>query len=658
MANRPSSQADGTIDKKQRYRTLEILAALVLLVVLALMLFDWNMLRGPIERRVTDVTGREFHIYGDLSVDLSMKPRITVGRMTLGNVPGAVEPQMASIGSMDFRLHLSELLQRNVVMSEVHLSEPRLLLEKNRSGKPNWVFKRGETEWPTILQLAVDKGTLTYRNPLTRTNMDFTVASGNPSQDARLAPLLIDGKGLYAGNQMQVDGKIESPLVLKDPARPYRIDMRAQAGATRATANGNLIAPLKMRGFDLKLGLTGPNMALLYPLIGVAVPDTPPYRLMGQLTHEAKIWHYKDFAGMVGDSDLSGDATIATGGVRTKLTADLVSKRLDFDDLGGFVGAPPQTSRGETASAEQRQEAAELRASPRVLPDDEFKLDKLRNMDADVKLQAQRVIAPKLPVEAMTAHLFVDDAVLRLDPLNFKVAGGEINSHIRLDARKDTIASSAKIQARGLNLPKLFPGVEITEDSAGRVGGSLDLSGKGNSVARMLATSNGDVELMMGTGKISNLLMEYAGLDIAESLKFLLTKDKTIPIRCAFGDFKVANGVMETRALAFDTTDTAILGEGTLDLRDERIDMRLRPRPKDHSLVALRAPLLLTGTFKDPNFRPDYKRVTLRGVAAAVLAGIAPPAALIATFERGPGEDVTCRPGPDFSKAMASTTVR
>jgi hypothetical protein len=484
--------------------------------------------------------------------------------------------------------------------------------------------------------------------------MDFTVESGEPSRDARLAPLLIDGKGLYVGNPMELDGKIESPLVLKDPARPYHIDMRARAGATRATANGNLIAPLKMRGFDLKFGLSGPNMALLYPLIGVAVPDTPPYRLMGQLTHEAKLWNYTDFTGMVGDSDLSGDATIATGGVRTKLTADLISKSLDFDDLGGFVGAPPQTSPGETASAEQRQEAAELRASPRVLPDDKFKLDKLRNMDADVKLRAQRIIAPKLPIEAMTAHLFVDDAVLRLEPLNFKVAGGEVNSRIRLDARKDTIASSAKIQARGLNLPKLFPGAKLTEDSAGRVGGSLDLTGHGNSVARMLATSNGDIALMMGSGKISNLLMEYSGLDIAESLKFLLTGDKTIPIRCAFGDFKVDDGVMETRALAFDTTDTAIIGEGTLDLRDERIDMRLKPRPKDHSLVALRAPLLLTGTFKDPNFRPDYKRVTLRGLAAAVLAGLAPPAALIATFETGPGEDVVCRPGPDFSRAVAT----
>jgi len=647
MTDAPSSPQPG----KDRLRLLEILTASVLLVALAVLLFDWNMLRGPIEKRVSQATGREFHIYGDLDVDLSMTPRIRVAQMRLGNIPGAIEPQMASVESLDFRLHLRELMDGDIVLSEVRLSQPRLLLEKNSKGEPNWIFKRSDREWPTIRQLSVDEGTLTFRNPRTRTDMDFVVRSGDPAADARHAPLLIDGSGRYKGNAVEVDGRIESPLVLEDPARPYRIDLRGRAGATRASAQGNLTGPLQMQGYDLKFGLSGPNMALLYPLIGVAVADTPPYRLLGQLTHQPKVWHYRDFTGKVGDSDLSGDATFETGGARPKLTADLVSRRLDFDDLGGFVGAPAQTSPGETASPEQKKQAAALRASTRVLPDDEFKLDKLRNMDADVKLRAQRIIAPSLPVEAMAVHLYIDDAVLRLDPLSFRVAGGDINSRIRLDARKNVIASSARIQAQGLQLPKLFPKEELTENSAGRIGGTLNLAGNGNSVARMLANADGDIALTMGTGRISNLLMEYAGLDIAESLKFLLGKDKTIPIRCAFGEFDVADGVMTSRALAFDTTDTVILGEGTIDMRDERLDLRLKPQPKDRSFFALRSPLLVTGTFKDPSFRPDVKRITLRGLAAAVLAGLTPPAALIAVYETGPGKDVVCRPAGALAAA-------
>jgi uncharacterized protein involved in outer membrane biogenesis len=146
----------------------------------------------------------------------------------------------------------------------------------------------------------------------------------------------------------------------------------------------------------------------------------------------------------------------------------------------------------------------------------------------------------------------------------------------------------------------------------------------------------------MGSGRISNLLLEYAGLDVQESLKFLIGGDKTVPVRCAFADFNVKQGLMTTQRMAFDTTDTVIKGEGTINLRDERIDMKLRPLPKDHSFLSLRTPLLITGSFNDPELRPEMKRLTLRGVAAAVLATIAPPAALIPLFETGPGKNVDC----------------
>ena len=83
----------------------------------------------------------------------------------------------------------------------------------------------------------------------------------------------------------------------------------------------------------------------------------------------------------------------------------------------------------------------------------------------------------------------------------------------------------AQISARRLDLSKLFPNVKLTKDAVGRVGGDISLTGSGNSIAAMLGTSDGDIALGMGSGSISNLLMELAGIDIAEVLKFLITKD-------------------------------------------------------------------------------------------------------------------------------------
>ncbi|MET0754918.1 MAG: AsmA-like C-terminal region-containing protein, partial [Pseudoxanthomonas sp.] len=212
----------------------------------------------------------------------------------------------------------------------------------------------------------------------------------------------------------------------------------------------------------------------------------------------------------------------------------------------------------------------------------------------------------------------------------------------RMDARESVIRTRAQVSARRLDLSKLFPDVQLTKDAVGLVGGDMAVAGTGNSIAAMLGSADGDIALGMGRGRISNLLMELAGLDIAEALKFLITKDKQVPIRCAFGDFAVKNGVMDARALAFDSEDTIIVGDGTISLKDETLDLELRPRPKDRSILALRSPLVVGGTFKDPSFRPDFKRLGLRGAVALALGTIAPPAALLATLELGPGKDSSC----------------
>jgi uncharacterized protein involved in outer membrane biogenesis len=272
-------------------------------------------------------------------------------------------------------------------------------------------------------------------------------------------------------------------------------------------------------------------------------------------------------------------------------------------------------------------------------------------MDADVRLEARQIDAGKLPVESLEAQVELDDGVLRVSPLQVGLADGDVSGSIRLDARRDPITTATDLEARGIDLPQLFPG--INPDSVGRIGGNVQLQGDGNSVAAMLTTADGDVGFVMGPGRISNLLLELAGLDIAEALRFLLDEDRTVPVRCAYTDLAVSDGVARTRALAFDTTDTVIVGEGTVSLRNEELDLELDPMPKDVSPVSLRGPLEIGGSFKDPSFQPKAGPLTARVAAAAVLFAIAPPAALLALIETGPGEDVDC--GRGMRQAIAHT---
>lgn len=613
----------------RRPRAAAGVAALLLTgIVILVLAWDWNWFKGLVEHQVEARTGRSFEIGGDLDVELGRTSRVILDDIRFGNAEWSAEPTMGSARRLRVAIELWPLLRGETRIPYVALQQPRLRLEKGPGGVGNWELG-GDGEGPQFRRLWVGDGQVQVLDPAGDTDYTLHLQSQAPDAPGSANPIALEGGGRWQGDVFKVEGTAQSPMGLRDRDEPYAIDVRASAGATRAHAQGILLDPLRLRGFDLQLELAGKDLAHLYPLLGLAMPSTPPYQVEGRLTREASTWRYQDFAGKVGDSDLAGTVSIDTAGERNLLRGDLRSKRLDLDDLGGFIGAGPG-------------DAHRKRAPGRILPDTPYQLDKLRAMDADVRLRAQRLVAPGLPLDDMDAHLLLEAGVVRLEPLDFGVAGGRIRSTIRMDAREDTIRTRAQASLRGLELPRLLPNAEMARGAAGKLSGDIALAGHGNSVARMLGNADGDVGLGMGRGRISALTMEWAGLDIAEALKFMITGDRQIPIRCAFGDFAVKDGNMTARALAFDTTDTIVIGEGTVSLRDETLDLTLRPRPKDRSLFAFRTPLRLTGTFTDPSFRPDMGRVGLRAAIALTLGSIAPPAALLATLELGPGEDANC----------------
>lgn len=307
-----------------------------------------------------------------------------------------------------------------------------------------------------------------------------------------------------------------------------------------------------------------------------------------------------------------------------------------MDDLAGFVGGAPAAGDGERTNPELAAKAAARAASPKLFPDEPLELDKLRAMDADVRYRAGHILTRRLPLDDMDAKLSLVAGQLTLAPLNFGVADGDIRSTIHLDARRPTIRTRADIQANGLTLGKLLPKVRLGRNALGEVGGDVRISTQGNSIAAMLAHADGDAVVGMGEGRISKLLMEKAAIDVAGILKIKLTGDKQIPVRCAFADFAVQDGIMTPRALAFDTSETVILGDGRIDLRQERLALVLKPKNRRFSPLSLRAPLHVEGSFKHPSIRPDYKRVGLRAAVAAVLgSATAPAAALVATADPG-----------------------
>ena len=606
----------------------------------------WSWLEKPIEHEVQRKTGRAFDIDGKLDVDF-FPLTIKADHVVFGNAAWSKEPTMFEARDLVVQVRFWPLVKDELDLPMIAADQATLLLEAESDERRNWRFGADDgdkSDRPRIGDLRVRDGKLRWRDARKKTDVRIDLRSEGPL-DANDAPeksaasgrarFVASGEGTYRGSPFKLEGKADSPADLADSDRPYRVETRLTAGATKLVARGQLAAPMQLAGFDLDVELSGANLHHLYPLLGIAMPDTPPYRVKGRLRHAGDVFRYTGLEGVVGESDVAGDALVDLAGDRSKFVGELRSKRVRYVDVAGFLGGEP----GKTPI-----EAAKADGTGRVLPHKPYDLGMLRSMDAEVKYRADRLELQPIPFESMVSTMTLKDGVLTLDPLEVGMAGGTARMTVRLDARQDPIAGRLDATLRSLELPKLFRRAELAKGSIGRVGGKIALEGRGNSVADMLGASTGDVSFAMGRGRVSNLLLEFAGIDIAEIIKFKLGEDKLIPIHCAYADFGVKSGTMTARAFVFDTSDTAIVGEGTIDLRDERFDLRLIPKPKDKSPLSLRSPLRVTGRFVDPEFGPEKGPLALKALAAAALYAIAPPAALVSLMDAGEGDEGGCEP--------------
>lgn len=621
-----------------------VLLVLVLLATL-LVLFPWDWLRGPLNRYVSERTGRHFEITRRLDVQLGVRTRVIADGLEFGNPPWAVEPFLVQAERAEVELNLLPLImRRQVELRWVSLRRPKLGLEMLPDGRRSWSLeKSGDSENTMVIgAMEVDQGSLRFIAPHHGADIraDFVLDAQPTTPEAGLLPLSFRGGGRWRGESFVAEGRTGNVLALRDKLeQPFPVEISATQGRTSVRAAGRVASLSNLEGADITLSLRGRNLSDLDAITGLVLPATPAYSVEGRLRRTAERWQATDLRALVGRTPLSGEISYDTSADVPLLTGALQSRRLDFDDLAPLIGMGPSEPRSRTA----RQPKAQRPPGAKVLPATAMDVSRLRRMNADVRFNAERVVdARPVPVERLSVHVKLKDGALLLEPLDLGLAGGRLSGAVQINGATREPRFKVDMQAQGLRLERLMPSVELNRASTGLLRGKVNLSGQGASVAQMLGSASGDVALLMGKGSISNLLMEFAGLDGGEIIKFMMGRDQRVQLRCAAMAFNVEQGVMGSRALVLDTADTVVYGHGTINLGSEQLDLLFRPFPKDASILALRSPLKMTGTLGRPEAGVDKAAIAGRAAVAIALGAINPLLGLAATIETGPGEDADC----------------
>ncbi|MET0346692.1 MAG: AsmA family protein [Casimicrobiaceae bacterium] len=630
-----------------RRRALLAVVVLAVLVVSAT-LFPWRLLRGPLESYIAHALKRDVTIE-TLDVDFGRITRLQLENVKIANAAWSANQPMAQAERVVFFFSLGSLLRGEP--DYIQLAGPDVLLERNAEGDTNWIFEGDADRWPLLSAVDVDHGTVRYRDPTLKT--DVTATLQTQAAEGQGSSLRFMGRGTVRGEAFALDGRSAGLVALRRTGDPYQVTLNVRAGKTELDFDGTIVPgdPENVRG---ALQVRGPDLSKLYPFVPSPLPWTPPYSLKGELAHTKGMWIFRRFRGTVGDSDLAGNFQVVVSTRRPKTIADLTSSRFHYKDLGGLIGLPPAAP----MTAEQQKEAARRSASDRLLPDKTFDLVKLREHDADVKFRGTAVRFGSTPIDNLRSHVKLQDGVMRLEPLDFGIGEGHVVSNVTLDVNRPTAVADAQVEVRGVELKRLFPKLASPNGTAGRFGGRARLHTQGNSIAAMAAALDGDAALLMRGGEASTLQLVLTNLDLARAAALLLRGDEAAEIRCAVAAVHVQQGIVKPDFLVIDTSAVVITGEGSVDLRDEKFDLELTAKSKQPSLVALRGPIVLDGTFAHPNARPALGQVGVRIGAAVGLGALSPPLALLPLIDFGGAEDVDCGAIVAQARVQTGTTER
>ena len=240
-----------------------------------------------------------------------------------------------------------------------------------------------------------------------------------------------------------------------------------------------------------------------------------------------------------------------------------------------------------------------------------------------------------------SAAVRLDGGRLSIEDLTARVAGGVVSGDAELDPRA---AAAAELTVR-LNVHDVSVADLIAGDRPGYLEGRIDLDlnidATGRTIDGLLGDLDGQVAVFSGNGRLENVPLNrmIPDLDIARILPFVGGGRSTVRVNCLVGEFDIADGVARADAM-LDTERMTLLGEGTIDLDRQTLDLSLQPLAKTRKLSTAEVPVDVTGSLSEPDISPR-KGAVVGGLMRGVVGGLLFPLNQLTTL-LGPAVTDAC----------------
>ena len=595
----------------------------------ALRLVDMEAITARVRAAVEEATGRALTIGGDPELTLLPQPRVVLRDIALANPPGASREQMLTARRINAGISLVSVLTGRGLGVRVEVTEPDVLLERDKKGVANWrllvpardLLRNLVEALGVVAQYArfeaveIENARIGFRDGqsgVTRTLKSKT-ARASLSDEA----LNFEVTANVDGEMVRAEGSVGTA---HDTHGTLPVTVNLVAPGASAMASGKVRPDWPSDGTEVEIDIKVGDEQRLAAATGVPVPDLPKLAATGRLSGRDGALRVEPLSIAAGASKIGGFVEFRQVRSRPYVSARLDAALLDLAELGlGKARPAPQASAPPSDG--------------RLVPDIPLAIPELRKADGKVSLAVKRLVLPDGGALAdVSVNLSLAGGRLTADPVTLGTGDSRISAKLALDASSPKSSTvDAAIRARGAELGALqglLPaGVALT---GGRTDAEINVSGRGDSLRLLLGSLNGHIHVVVGDAKISGTVAALGGSMFGELVRTLdpfAARDDSQHLKCAVVNVPLRNGVLTaTDGIGIETDKLAGVISGQVDFGKETLDVNLRSEAVDSvgpGIADFAGAGQLTGTFAEPSLALNARGAAELGVSvgAAVATG-------------------------------------
>ncbi len=623
------------------FLTVVVIAMLLLLPVF----MDVQKYRPYIERRVSEAVGRPFTMGEKFKVSLFPWAGVSLSDLHLGNPPGFDEKDFVSVKSFEIRVKLIPLLLskfKDIQINRIVLNEPRIALIKQKNGKTTWEWKEKESTQSkkneikpaegepgkgfSLKSLAV--GDISINNGLIlwidRSNKEKTAKKVKKEiSDLNLKlldvsldrPVNLKFDARVDGYPVSINGSI-GPVGEKPGIEAVPFDISVNALKQLAIhLKGRVDNPAENPEFDMAVDVSPFSLRKLLAETGMPIPTgmSDP-KTLNKTAFKA---HLKGNPQKISVSD--GILNIDESKINFSVNAKDFSRpdvtfnfKLDQIDLNRYL--PPKT--GKKPDANKKSDSSEPASKK---PGSKTDYSSLRSLVLNGSMRAGRVKVNKTEAQDINVKISGKNGVFHINPLTIKLYNGDMSGKVILNVKKDTPQSNIKLKLNNIECEPLIKDILEQDLLKGTVKAGVTLSMSGDNVEQIMKTLNGKGEFRIKDGAVKgiDLVAMVRNTDGAYGFAGQSNKKPETRFSELYAPFTIIDGLFKTTNTRMVSTLIRVAVSGKANLPGETLKFRIEPvvvttskaDKKKMKRSEVKVPVLVSGTFSSPKFRPDLKAI-------------------------------------------------